>query len=52
MLQTTVFAYLDPGSASYIIQVIAGVVLAGGASLGIFKNKIKEFFSKGKKKHE
>ncbi|HVM89819.1 MAG TPA: hypothetical protein VMT76_16655 [Puia sp.] len=46
---TTVLLYIDPGSGSYLVQMIIAGVLAG---LFYFKNlwlKIKSFFS-GKKK--
>lgn len=40
------YAYIDPGTGSMLIQVIAGIVLACGASIGIFWSRIKRFFSK------
>ena len=46
------FLYLDPGSGSYILQVIIAAVLGG---LMFFKNfwiKIKSFFVKPKPKEE
>lgn len=36
--------YIDPAMTSYIIQIIAGVVVACGAAVGIFWNKISRFF--------
>lgn len=42
-------AYIDPATTSYIVQVIAGVVLAGGAAVGIYWHKIKRFFKNRKK---
>lgn len=36
--------YIDPAMTSYIIQIIAGVVVACGAAVGIFWNKITRFF--------
>ncbi|MBS1948695.1 MAG: hypothetical protein JST47_13105 [Bacteroidetes bacterium] len=41
--------YIDPGSGSYLVQMIIAGVLAG---LFYFKNlwlKVKSFFTKGKK---
>ncbi len=41
--------YIDPGSGSYLVQMIIAGVLAG---LFYFKNlwlRVKAFFSKGKK---
>lgn len=43
-------AYIDPASTSYIIQIIAGVFIAGGAAIGIYWHKIKLFFRKRKEK--
>lgn len=45
-----IFLYLDPGSGSYILQVIIAAILGG---LMFFKNfwiKIKSFFIKPKEK--
>lgn len=46
------YAYLDPGSGSYIIQVIIGVFFAGLVAVKMFWNKVKLFsknlFSKQK----
>lgn len=45
------FAYLDPGTLSYVISMIAGLFIAGGAAIAIFRRKIKLFFQNlGKKK--
>jgi hypothetical protein len=46
------FLYLDPGSGSYLLQVIIAAILGG---LMFFKNfwiKIKSFFVKPKPKEE
>ncbi len=40
------YAYLDPSSTSYVIQAIAGVFIAGGAAIGIYRHKIKLWFKK------
>jgi hypothetical protein len=45
----TLLLYIDPGSGSYLVQMIIAGVLAG---LFYFKNlwwKVKAFFSKSKK---
>ena len=39
-----VYAYLDPGTGSMIMQTIAAIVLTAGTVLGIFRQKIKNFF--------
>jgi len=44
-------AYIDPSAVTYIIQGVAGVLIALGAALTIFRHKIFKFF-KGKKKDE
>ena len=39
-----VYAYLDPGTTSYIIQSIIGFILVVGSGVGIFWSKIKRIF--------
>lgn len=39
---TTAFAYLDPSVMTYTIQVVAGVVVAAGAVIGIYWRKAKK----------
>ena len=47
------FAYLDPGTLTYVVSMIAGLVIAGGAALAIFRRKIVLFFrNMGKKQTE
>ena len=41
-------AYIDPSAVTYIIQAVAGVVIAIGACLTIFRHKIAAFFKKNK----
>ncbi|MGN0403572.1 MAG: hypothetical protein ACI4HQ_15125 [Acetatifactor sp.] len=45
---TRVYLYIDPATTSYIIQIIAGVVIACGAGIGVFWNKITRYFRKKK----
>lgn len=45
------FAYIDPSAVTYVIQAVAGVLIALGAAFTIFRHKIFAFF-KGKKKTE
>ncbi len=40
--------YIDPATTSYLISIISAVVVTLGACIGIFWNKIKRFFKKGK----
>ncbi len=42
-------AYIDPSAVTYIVQGVAGVLIALGAAFTIFRHKIFAFF-KGKKK--
>ena len=51
LLSAPAFAYLDPGTVTYVVSMIAGLFIAGGAALAIFRRKIKLFFQNlGKKK--
>jgi len=47
-----VHAYIDPSVVTYMIQAVAGVLIALGAALTIFRHKIVAFFKKGKKADE
>lgn len=42
-------AYIDPSAVTYVIQAVAGVLIALGAAFTIFRHKIFAFFNKGKK---
>lgn len=46
-----VYAYIDPSAVTYIIQGVAGVLIALGAAVTIFRHKIFQLF-KGAKKTE
>lgn len=50
MLSITAAAYLDPATLTYVIQIVAGALIAGGAVIGIYWKKIKRFFKKKKSK--
>ena len=39
---TTAFAYLDPSVMTYAIQVVAGVIVAVGAVIGIYWRRAKK----------
>jgi len=45
-------AYLDPGTGSIILQAILGFIAAGIATLSLYYNKVKSFFSRKSKKEE
>ena len=40
--------YIDPATTSYIIQILVGAVVAVGAVIGIFGNKLKRLLRKKK----
>lgn len=47
-----VHAYIDPSAVTYVIQAVAGVLIALGAAFTIFRHKIFAFFKKNKKNNE
>jgi hypothetical protein len=46
------FLYLDPGSGSYLLQVIIAAILGGLMFFKNFWTRIKSFFVKPKKEEE
>jgi len=42
------FFYLDPGSGSFILQMLIAGILGAGLAITIFWGKIKRLFGKGK----
>lgn len=47
-----VAAYIDPSSMTYLIQIIAGVVIAAGAGIGFYWKRIKRHFRNKKENAE
>lgn len=45
-----VHAYIDPSAVTYVIQAVAGVLIALGALITVFRHKILAFFKKNSKK--
>ncbi len=45
-LPVNAYAYLDPGTGSYIIQMLIAVFLGGLYAVKIYWQKIKLYFSK------
>jgi len=43
---TPVYAYIDPGTGSIIVQAIVAAVLTAGAMASVFRRAIKNFFLK------
>lgn len=35
-------AYIDPSTTSYIIQIVVGAVIAGGAAIGYYWRKLRK----------
>jgi len=48
----TAHAYIDPATTSYIIQIVAGIVIALGTIFGIYWKKIRGAFKKKKENTE
>lgn len=40
------YAYIDPGTGSYIIQVMIGGLLGGAFALKVYWKKVRAYFSK------
>ena len=49
LFSTVAFAYIDPSAVTYVIQAVAGAVIAIGALITVFRHKIIAFFKKGNK---
>ena len=47
----TASAYIDPSAMTYIVQVIVGVIVVGGATFGFYFNKIKRAIRKKNEKN-
>jgi hypothetical protein len=45
MLPRPAHAYLDPGSGSYIFQIIIGALLGAAFAVKIYWRKLKAFFA-------
>ncbi|UCF35353.1 MAG: hypothetical protein JSU96_10895 [Acidobacteriota bacterium] len=41
------YAYVDPGTGSFMLQIIVAGIAAASFSLKLFWGRIKSFFSKG-----
>ena len=42
-------AYIDPSAMTYLVQVIVGIVIAGGAAVGFYFKKLKRKLKKDSK---
>ena len=45
-------AYIDPATTSYLLELIIGAVIVGGAALGYYWRKIKNKVSKTEEKSD
>jgi len=45
-LSPNAYAYIEPGTASYILQLIIGALIAGLIAVKVFWNGFKSFFAK------
>ncbi|MGM0366728.1 MAG: hypothetical protein ACQEP5_09370 [Actinomycetota bacterium] len=45
LFPNSVYAYLDAGSGSYIIQIIIGIAIGGAFGIKIFWRRIHGFFT-------
>lgn len=43
--------YIDPSATSYIIQIIAGIIITCGVIIGAFWGKIRTWFAAKKIEH-
>lgn len=50
LFSATALAYVDPSAMTYMIQLVAGIVIAAGAAFGFYFRKLKRMFSKFGKK--
>ena len=52
MFCVNTYAYLDPSSATYILQIVAGLFVVGGMAFGIFWHRIKRLFKRNDSTNE
>lgn len=45
LFSITALAYIDPSAMTYIIQLVAGIAIAGGAAFGFYFRKLKRKLS-------
>lgn len=46
LLPASALAYLDPGTGSFIIQMLIGAVLGGLVAVGVFWRRVLGFFKR------
>lgn len=48
IMTSNCYAYIDPATTSYVIQIAAGIIIAGGATVGILWNKFRRKLNRKK----
>ena len=46
LVPSVAHAYLDPGTGSYVVQLLMGTVLGGLFALGVFRRRVVAFFKR------
>ena len=46
LLEGRAYAYVDPATTSYVVQIVAGIVIACGTGIGIFWNRMRRKMKK------
>lgn len=46
ILTPKAYAYVDPATTSYVVQIVAGIIIACGTGIGIFWNRAKRKLKK------
>ena len=52
MFSNNAYAYLDPGMGSIILQGLIATIAGASLTIGIYWQKIKDFFKKKNKKKD
>ena len=52
LFSRSAFAYIDPSSMTYLIQIVAGAAIAVGAGVGFYWKRIRRFFRNKRKARE
>lgn len=51
LFSLTANAYIDPSAMTYIVQILVGIVIAGGAAFAFYFKRISRWFQKKFKKN-
>ncbi len=47
--QSSAYAYIDPGTGSMLLSALVAAIAAAGATILMYRSKVKSFFFKKKK---